>query len=84
MATLTDLLNNPLGLALVLFLIAFVVGINLTLFSLLSGKRKASTDEAAKWSKAFRSGFDAHKQQMSDLEDLHRRVGELDRPNKPE
>jgi hypothetical protein len=83
METLNRLVSNPLGLCLVLFLVGFVVANLMMLVSMLSRKPALDDEFAAKWGKAFRGGFDAQKKQQADLDDLHRRVSDLEK-SKPE
>lgn len=80
------LVNNPLGLCLVLFLVGFVVANLMMIVSMLGRKPTLDDEFASKWGKAFRGGFDAQKKQQADLDDLHRRVAELEktRPEPPQ
>ena len=76
MDALNRLLNNPLGLCLVLMLVGFVIG-NLWLMISMLNRKQNFDEEASKWGKAFRGGFDAQKQQNAQLDELHRQVAQL-------
>ena len=70
------LLSNPQGLLALLCVAAFVVGVNLALFSALS-QGKILQQQAKIWGKAFSGGGEARKQQSDQLDELHQRVQQL-------
>jgi hypothetical protein len=76
-----DLLANPRGLIIIACFGAMVVGLNLTLFGLLRGDKSVQR-EAAVWGKVLR-GNQASQRQQAQLDELHQRVADLQRPPTP-
>jgi hypothetical protein len=83
MDTLNRLLNNPLGLCLVIFLAVFVIGNLVVMVSMLGRKEVMSDEMASKWGKAIRGGFDAQKRQNAQLDELHQQVARLKSEKSP-
>ena len=61
-----------------------VVGLNLGLISALRGRRSAGGDAAGALQRAFRASPEARKKQEADLDELHRRVSQLQAPAEPD
>ncbi|MBL8045966.1 MAG: hypothetical protein JNL09_05460 [Anaerolineales bacterium] len=78
-----QLLENPIGLLLVVCFVGVLLVSTLGLIPLLRGadfsalRRVANPDKNAMWRKAFMSGREAQKQQTSELDELHQRVAAL-------
>jgi len=81
------LLENPIGLLLVICFVGVLLISTLGLIPLLRGAdygafgRIANPDKQAMWRKAFMGGREAQKQQASELDELHQRVAALRQQN---
>jgi hypothetical protein len=73
------LLSNPQSLLALLCIVGLVVGVNLALFNALS-HGKILQEQAKIWGKAFGGGAEARKQQSDQLDELHQRVQQLQKP----
>jgi hypothetical protein len=72
---MNEILSNPKALIALLCVVALIVGVNAMLLSALRGR--SFQQYAAKWSQAFSGGAEARKRQREQLDELHRRVEDL-------
>jgi hypothetical protein len=71
-----QLLSNPRGLVILCCFGALVLGLNMTLVSVLRGDKRFQR-EASKWTQAFGAGRDARQKQDTDAAELRRLVQQL-------
>ncbi len=72
------LLSNPQSLLALLCIVALVIG-NLALFGAV-GKSKLFQEQARVWGKALSGGAEGRKRQNDQLDELHQRVQQLQKP----
>jgi hypothetical protein len=75
---MNELLSNPRALIAVLCVIGLVLSVNMLLFTGL--RSSVFGQQAAKWGRAFGGGADVRKRQREQLDELHRRVEQLQSP----
>jgi|CXWL01.1.fsa_nt_gi hypothetical protein len=73
------LLSNPQSLLALLCIVALVIGVNLALFGAV-GKSKLFQEQAGVWGKALSGGAEGRKHQNDQLDELHQRVQQLQKP----
>lgn len=73
-----QLLANPPALAALACIVGFVVAVNLPLLLVPRGLGKLFGREARTWGKVIRAGADARKRNDDQVDELHRRVEQLD------